>query len=163
LIQFDNMWNIQMSLGFGTSFWWVLVLEQWSNSKKSASIMSSTRWFLRMSRIILYMASGITSIKHQDSVTHFSCLIFLVFCICMCISVCIFSTLLYAVVIYVLYAIQFFFAGPFKFKNKKTRDLVLSNRGRLFTKMLWCLQIHVEGLKTLLLGVCVLSSSFLTC
>ena len=50
-----------MSLGFGTSFWWVLVLEQWSNSKKKASIMSSSRWFLRMSRIILYMASGITS------------------------------------------------------------------------------------------------------
>jgi len=55
------MWNIQMSLGFGTSFGWVLVLEQWSNAKKSASIMSSSRWFLRMSRIILYMASGITS------------------------------------------------------------------------------------------------------
>ena len=36
LIQFDNMRNIQMSLGFGTSFWWVLVLEHWSNSKKSA-------------------------------------------------------------------------------------------------------------------------------
>jgi len=51
-----------MSLGFGTSFWWVLVLEQWSNSKKSASIMSSSRWLLRMSRIILYMASGITSL-----------------------------------------------------------------------------------------------------
>ena len=51
-----------MSLGFGTSFWWVLVLEQWSNSKKSASIMSNSWSFLRMSRIILYMASGITSL-----------------------------------------------------------------------------------------------------
>ena len=55
-----------MSLGFGTSFWWVLVLEQWSNSKKSASIMSNSRWFLRMSRIILHMASGITSLPMQE-------------------------------------------------------------------------------------------------
>ena len=50
-----------MSLGFGTSFWWVLVLEQWSNSKKSAYIFSSSRWFLKMSRILFYVAIGITS------------------------------------------------------------------------------------------------------
>ena len=52
-----------MSLRFGTSFWWVLVLEQWSNSKKSASIMSNSRWSLRRSRTFLYMASGITSTR----------------------------------------------------------------------------------------------------
>ena len=52
-----------MSLGFGTSFWWVLVLKQWSNSKKSASIFSSSRWFLRMSRILFYVAIGIISIS----------------------------------------------------------------------------------------------------
>ena len=54
-----------MSLGFGTSFWWVLVLEQWSNSKKSASIMSNSRWFLRRSRTFLYEAIGITSVGLQ--------------------------------------------------------------------------------------------------
>ena len=31
LIQFDNIWFIQMSLGFGTCYWWVLDLEPWSN------------------------------------------------------------------------------------------------------------------------------------
>ena len=43
-------------------------------------------------------------------------------------------------------------------QNKQTRDLSSSNRGRLLNKMLWCLQIQDESLKTLLLGVCVLSS-----
>ena len=59
-----------MSLGFRTSFWWVLVLEQWSNSKKSASIMSNSRWFLRRSRTFLFMASGITSTLMRDSLRY---------------------------------------------------------------------------------------------
>ena len=45
-----------------------------------------------------------------------------------------------------------------KQQHKQTRDLSSSNRGRLLNKMLWCLQIQEESLKTLLLGVCVLSS-----
>ena len=45
-----------------------------------------------------------------------------------------------------------------KQQHKQTRDLSSSNRGRLLNKMLWCLQIQEESLKTLLLGVCMLSS-----
>ena len=45
-----------------------------------------------------------------------------------------------------------------KQQHKQTRDLSSSNRGRLLKQMLWCLQIQEESLKTLLLGVCVLSS-----
>ena len=44
-----------------------------------------------------------------------------------------------------------------KQQHKQTRDLSSSNRGRLLNKMIWCLQIQEESLKTLL-GVCVLSS-----
>ena len=42
-----------------------------------------------------------------------------------------------------------------KQQHKQTRDLSSSNRGRLLNKMLWCLQIQEESLKTLLLGVYV--------
>ena len=45
-----------------------------------------------------------------------------------------------------------------KQQHKQTRDLSSSNRGRFLNKMFWCLQIQEESLKTLLLGVCVLSS-----
>ena len=42
-----------------------------------------------------------------------------------------------------------------KQQHKQTRDLSSSNRGKLLNKMLWCLQIQEESLKTLLLAVCV--------
>ena len=45
-----------------------------------------------------------------------------------------------------------------KQQHKQTRDLFSSNRRRLLNKMLWCLQILEESLKTLLLGVCMLFS-----
>ena len=56
---------------------------------------------------------------------------------------------------------QILFCRTFQVKkqqHKQTRDLSSSNRGRLLNKMLLCLQIQEESLKTLLLGVCVLSS-----
>ena len=51
---------------------------------------------------------------------------------------------------------QILFCRTFQVKkkqHKQTRDLSSSNRGRLLNKMLWCLQIQEESLKTLLLGV----------
>jgi len=64
----------------------------------------------------------------------------------------------YLPAMYALYMHNFCFAGSIKFKiwqHKQTKDLSSSNRGKLLNKVLWCLQIQEDCLRTLLLVVCV--------
>ena len=84
-------------------------------------------------------------------------LVFLLKGICRKLVLCAFVSYWYTCFVYA----QIQFCRTFqvqKQQHKQTRDLSSSNRGRLLNKMLWCLQIQEESLKTLLLGACVLSS-----
>ena len=81
-------------------------------------------------------------------------LVFLLKGLCEKLVLCVLVSCLYTCFVYA----QILFCRTFqvqKQQNKQTKDLSSSNRGRLLNKMIWCLQIQEESLKTLLLGVCV--------
>jgi len=130
-------------------------------------------WFLgcnfgyTMVCLILFKTVAATLILlHTDSATHYFGLVFSAYGLCRKLVLCAlwncFKTCCYTCFVYV----QIMFCGTYqvqKIQHKQTKDLSPSNRGRLLNEILWCLQICVESLKTLLMFVCVLSSCFLTC
>ena len=101
--------------------------------------------------------SSVAHKSHFDTVFYGIWLVFLLKGLCRKLVLCALVSCWYTCCVYA----QILFCRTFqvqKQQHKQTRDLSLSNRGRLLNKMLWCLQIQEENLKTLLLGVCVLSS-----